>query len=192
MPANFKQSPGKIFFLVGNSGSGKDSLIGYVLEHWPTDRKPLYVPTRVITRPPSPETEKYESITPEEFQELKARDEFTFWWKSYELHYGVRRIILDKVRQGSPVLINVSRQIIAEARTRFENLRVIFVRVPLEITMQRVKDRGREESADLEKRIERARKYQEMPGADYLVENAGKLEDAGRNLLEYLLAETEA
>ncbi len=99
---------------------------------------------RVITRPPSPETEDYESVDDETFLKWEKEGKFSLTWHIYGLHYGIRTEILEWMTQGHPVIINVSRKIIDNARKQFKNLRVIFVQVPFEITAARIKDRGRE------------------------------------------------
>ncbi|MHA1731807.1 MAG: phosphonate metabolism protein/1,5-bisphosphokinase (PRPP-forming) PhnN [Promethearchaeota archaeon] len=178
---------GTLFLIVGNSGSGKDSLIRYVLENWPEGVPPPHVPTRVITRPPSPETEDFESATPEEFDALQSAGEFALWWTSYGMRYGVPKNIVDELESGRPVVVNVSRQVIPEARGKFPSVKVVFVRVPLEVTLERIKSRGREAGEDLERRIERARGNQDLQDADFVVDNTGSLEEAGSALRDYVL-----
>ena len=53
--------------------------------------------------------------------------------------------------------------------------------------MQRIKDRKRESEVLLKERIERARKNQKFPEADFTINNAGELDDAVNNCLTYLL-----
>jgi phosphonate metabolism protein PhnN/1,5-bisphosphokinase (PRPP-forming) len=91
------------------------------------------------------------------------------------------------LEKGHPVIINVSRTIVEEAREKYSNLRVIFVEVPFEITYQRIKDRKRESEDLLKKRIERARKNQYFPEADFVVDNSGKLDDAVHQVLNYII-----
>ena len=86
------------------------------------------------------------------------------------------------------VIINVSRTIIPEARETYKNLKVIFVKVPFEITLQRIKNRGRETDEELQKRIQRAKTHQSFPDADFVVDNSGDLEDAIDQFLEYVLS----
>lgn len=178
---------GTLFLLIGNSGSGKDSLINWVFENWPSNVQAPIIPTRIITRPPSPETEEFDSISEDKFQDLSKAGAFTLQWKSYNIYYGVKAEIEDSIAQGRSVLVNVSRQIVEETRSRLPNVCAIFVKVPLHITEARIRDRGREEGADLEERLERARQNQDFPGADYVVDNSGDLENAGRQLLKILL-----
>jgi ribose 1,5-bisphosphokinase len=178
---------GALFLLIGNSGSGKDSLIEWVLKNWPNGKDPPFMPTRVITRPPSPETEEFKSVSEAEFHELSEKGAFSLQWKSYGIYYGVSKQIEIMMGQGRTVLVNVSRQIVEKTRTQFPNVLVVFVKVPFQITEARLRARGREHGTALEDRIERARQNQEFPGADYIVDNSGDLESAGRQLLAILL-----
>ena len=180
-------APGILFLLVGNSGSGKDTLLKWVLDNWPKDAPPLYVPTRVITRPPSPDTENYISVTPEEFSDKMNRGEFVLFWESYGIKYGVPRIIVDHLNRGLPVIVNVSRQIINETRQRFPRVKVIFIHVPIPILIERLKKRGRERESDLEKRLLRAEINEYLPGADFVIENSGTVEEGGQQLLDALI-----
>ncbi|MHA1340549.1 MAG: phosphonate metabolism protein/1,5-bisphosphokinase (PRPP-forming) PhnN [Promethearchaeota archaeon] len=179
----------KLFLIVGNSGSGKDSLINEVVKNFPKDLPEVKVPKRVITRPPSPETEDYESVDEETFLKMKENGEFALDWHIYGLYYGVRKEILDWVKNKHPVLINVSRKILDEAKKKFPNVKIIFIKVPFEITAQRIRERGREDEEMIKERLERARKNQDCPQADYVVDNSGDLEEAGKKLLEIILSE---
>jgi phosphonate metabolism protein PhnN/1,5-bisphosphokinase (PRPP-forming) len=182
---------GTLILLIGNSGSGKDSLIQWVSDHWPHDRIPPIIPVRVITRPPSPETEAYQSISEEKFQALSKLNAFSLQWKSYGIYYGVKAEIEDYLTQGRSVLVNVSRQIVEDARSRLPRVCVIFVKVPLQITQERIRARGREHGEDLERRLERARNNQEFPTADYQIDNSGDLATAGDQLLKVLFTVLE-
>ena len=180
---------GKLFFIVGNSGSGKDSLVQEVIDMYPPTEKEIKIPVRVITRPPSPETEDYESIDDATFLKWDKEEKFALTWFIYGLHYGIRTEIFEWLELGHPVIINVSRKIIESARKRFKNLKVIFVHVPFEITAARIKDRGREDKEAMQARLERARKNQNLPSADFVVDNSGDLKIAAKTMLDYILSE---
>ncbi|MFX1294037.1 MAG: phosphonate metabolism protein/1,5-bisphosphokinase (PRPP-forming) PhnN [Promethearchaeota archaeon] len=178
---------GTLFLLIGNSGSGKDSLIKWVVKAWPSTKLPPIVPTRLITRPPSPRTETFRSISIEEFQDLLKAGALSLYWKSYGINYGVRIEIETALAQGRSVLVNVSRQIVEETRHRFPKVCVIFIKVPFHIIKARLSARGREHGIDLEERIERAQHNQNFPSADYVIDNSGELHNAGQQLLNLLL-----
>jgi len=176
---------GTLFLLTGNSGSGKDSLISGLIENYPLNLKQIIAPKRFITRPPS-ESENNISITPKEFRELEEKGDFALSWHIYELDYGIPKHIEEWLEKGHPVLINVSRTVIDVARRKYKNTKVVFVEVPFEITLQRIRDRKRENEELLNRRIERARQNQKLPTADFSVNNSGELDDAISQLLEYI------
>ena len=181
-----KNYPGTLFLVVGNSGSGKDSIIYGLLNKYPSNMKPLKLVKRYITRPPS-ETELNNPITVEEFKNLENQEKFALKWHIYGLDYGVPIEIDNWLKEGHPVIVNVSRTIVKVAKEKYENIRTIFVDVPFEITLQRVQERGRESGDLLDERIERARKSQKFPKADFIIDNSGKLEDAINQLLNYVI-----
>ena len=182
-----KNFPGTLFLVVGNSGSGKDSIMRGVIERYPSNLKSLYLTQRYITRPYS-DTEDSIDVKPEDFKKLSLQGEFVLEWQIYGLDYGVPIEIDYWLEKGHPVLVNVSRSIIKKARRIYQNILVVFIDAPFEITLKRVKERARESGARLEERILRARQNQDMPDADFIVDNSGDLEDAINQFLEYLIS----
>ena len=79
---------GTLFLVVGNSGSGKDSIIKTVLERYPSDLKSIRLTQRYITRPPSKDEDNI-SINPEKFREMSKQGKFALEWHIYGLDYGV-------------------------------------------------------------------------------------------------------
>ncbi|UCC19019.1 MAG: hypothetical protein JSV62_13065, partial [Promethearchaeota archaeon] len=126
-------------------------------------------------------------ITPAEFKEMDEKGNFALKWYIYGLYYGIPIEIEDYLKKGHPVIINVSRTIVKKAREQYDNVKVIFIDVPFNITYQRIKDRKRENEELLKERIERARKNQEFPDADVVIDNSGDLDDAIDVFLKYLL-----
>jgi ribose 1,5-bisphosphokinase len=141
---------------------------------------------RYITRPPS-ETEKNISITAEEFQKMESNNEFALNWHIYGLDYGVPIEIDEWLKDGYLVVVNVSRTIVPLARQKYKNIKVVFIEVPFDVTLERIKDRGRETGKRLEERIERARKNQKFQGADFIIDNSGNLDDAIIKFLDYIV-----
>ncbi len=180
---------GLLFLLIGNSGSGKDSILNEVLSSWPQNMAPIKVPQRYITRP-SHKTEPFLSVSPEEFTKMKTNNEFSLTWHIYDLDYGVPKTVENWLSDGIMVVVNVSRTIIPQARQKFPNLKVIFVKVPFEITLDRIKSRGREAENDemFKERVKRAKKNQNFPDADIIIDNSGDLQIAVKIFREYLLS----
>lgn len=171
---------------MGNSGSGKDSIISGAIKNYPTNLKKIHVPKRFITRPSS-KFEKNVFISTERFKEMEQKGKFALKWHIYGLDYGVPIEIDEWLKKGHPVAVNVSRTIIDETCKEYKNIKVIFIEVPFDLTVKRMKERGRESKERLKERIERARTNQKLPEADFIVDNSGNLEDAIEQFLNILV-----
>ncbi|TKJ23482.1 MAG: phosphonate metabolism protein/1,5-bisphosphokinase (PRPP-forming) PhnN [Promethearchaeota archaeon Loki_b31] len=178
---------GTLFLVVGNSGSGKDSIIKAVLERYPSDLKSIRLTQRYITRPPS-ENEENISTSPKEFRKMSKQGKFALEWHIYGLDYGVPIEIDSWLKKGHPMLVNVSRTIVKKACQIYRNLKIVFIEVPFEITLKRLKARARESGKRLEERIERAKKNQKFSDADFIVDNSEELENAVNQFLNYVIS----
>ena len=83
-----KNFAGTLFLVVGNSGSGKDSIIYGTAKNYPTDLKQVHIIKRYITREPDENEDNY-CITEEEFQKMDDEGKFALKWHIYRLNYGV-------------------------------------------------------------------------------------------------------
>jgi len=180
---------GRLFLIVGNTGSGKDSLLTEVQARWPISVEPIRIPRRYVTRP-AHKSEQYISVTPGEFEDLKRKNKFWLTWHVYNTDYGISTIILDWLSRRQHVVVNVSREIIPRARSTIPDLKVIFVSVPLEITLQRMRSRRRESENEqsFQQRLHRAKDNQTLKGADFIVDNSGALDVSAKKLRNYLLS----
>ena len=118
---------------------------------------------------------------------MSEKGKFALEWHIYGLDYGVPIEIDDWLKEGETVLVNVSRSIVKIARGIYLNMVVVFIEVPLEITLKRVKERARESGKRLEERIQRAKKNQNFPDADYVVDNSGDLNYSIDQFINYIL-----
>jgi len=121
---------------------------------------------------------------------MKDNHEFSLSWHSFDLDYGVPKLVENWLSDGKIVIINVSRTIIPQARKKFPDLKVIFVKVPFEITLARIKSRGREAENDemFKQRVKRAKENQNFPDADIIIDNSGDLQIAVKNFRKYLIS----
>jgi ribose 1,5-bisphosphokinase len=173
--------------IVGNSGAGKDSLIRETARQWPADLPPLTAPRRYITRPPHA-SEPFLSTTTAEFQALQSQGRFCLAWTSYGMSYGVSKEVLGDLNSGKPALVNVSRQVIREARETLPGVLVAYVHVPLEVSMARIQGRGREDhgSDAYQARIRRAKANPGLEAADIVIDNNGSLQSAASQLRVFI------
>ncbi len=180
---------GTLVLVVGNSGSGKDSIITGVINKYLLFPNGLEIrsPARYITRPISPD-EKNKQVNPETFTLMKKEGNLALHWNIYGLQYGVPIEIEDWLAKGCIVVVNVSRNIIEIAKAQYERIKVVFIKVPLEITIERIVKRGRESGKNLEERIERAKINQDFEDADLIIDNTGDLNDSIDSLLNFLIS----
>lgn len=139
----------RIFAIVGPSGAGKDTLISGAL----AARPDLRLVRRVITRPEALGGEDFEGITEAEFTARKAAGEFALDWRAHGLAYGIPT---DQITGGADIMFNGSRAALPAAMERFPGLHVVVITAPGTILGARLAARGREEAADVSRRLARA------------------------------------
>jgi phosphonate metabolism protein PhnN/1,5-bisphosphokinase (PRPP-forming) len=145
-------SHGKLFFVVGPSGAGKDTLLAGALAADPS----LHWAQRVISRPQTGQGEPFEPCTEAQFQARLAAGEFALHWQAHGLFYGVPHAQLAPLAAGQTVLLNGSRGAIAQARAAFPQMQILLITAPAALLAQRLAARGRESRADIEARLARA------------------------------------
>ena len=154
---------GRLIYLMGPSGSGKDSLLQAA-------RAPLEVhgclfARRVITRSAEAVGEDAVGVTPAEFERLEGEGAFALSWRANGLAYGIPREINDWLSAGQDVLINGSRGHLEAARQRYPDLLAILLQVDEAVLRQRLLARGRETPEQIEQRLARSRSFGPVGGA---------------------------
>ena len=109
---------------------------------------------RMVTRPGHAPGDI--ATTPDDFEAARRRGAFVLSWHAHGLAYGVPRDIAKALEEGRCVIANVSRGVVAEARTAFPRVRVIHVDAPATLLRQRLAQRDREPAGEQEERIKRA------------------------------------
>lgn len=174
--------PGCIVLVVGPSGAGKDTLIR--LARTALAGEPRYVfPRRLVTRPPSAD-EDNDQIDEAAFAEGCADGRFTLSWRAHGLGYALPAEAGRLASEGRVVVCNVSRRVIAQARTAVSRVSVVEVTAPSDILAQRLAVRGRVEDGDLAGRLARAVRVE----ADLSILNVGPPDAAAARLVAHLRA----
>ncbi|MCD9149142.1 phosphonate metabolism protein/1,5-bisphosphokinase (PRPP-forming) PhnN [Pseudophaeobacter flagellatus] len=145
-------SVGPVIAVVGASGVGKDSLMEALAARDPR----LCLMRRVVTRAPEAGGEDYDAVSEDAFCELVKAGHFALHWHAHGLHYGIPLAIEDLRAQGHGVLVNLSRAVLATAQEVFGDLIVLSVTARPEILAERLTKRGREDSAEVQRRLARA------------------------------------
>ena len=177
-----------LFFFVGNSGSGKDSLMKSAAQKLENMGNSVFIVKRYITRS-NHSSEEYFSISKEEFVRMKNENIFALDWSIYDLYYGCPKIFEEKLKDGHIVFINVSRSVLNECKKNFPNSKIIFLKVPIEIAKQRLLQRGRETGKALQKRLDRMKENITIPFQCIEIESNNKLEKTVEILVSKIIRE---
>lgn len=180
--------PGRLVLVVGPSGAGKDTLIAELRTRLDGDERYLF-PRRIVTRPPSPAEDNVEADDAT-FLAIAEAGGFAFTWSAHNHRYGIPASVDHAIYGGRTVICNVSREIVAEARQRYEAVTVVEINAPADILKTRVAARSRSSDGDAGARVERRIS---MPvEADAVVMNDGEVETAARRLLAIVAGEHRA
>jgi len=186
MSAHAPQAGGLVY-LMGASGSGKDTLLRLAAQRISPD-EPILFAHRYITRPAADAGENAIYLDPAAFARRAALGCFALAWESHGLSYGIGVEIDAWLRAGAWVVVNGSRAHLAQACARYPGLRAVEVRVWPEELARRLAARGRETPADIAGRLTRGRQAFDVPaGCDYRsLNNDGLPEAAAESLLDIL------
>ena len=190
---------GRLIYLIGPSGSGKDSLLDAARPR--LAERGCRIVRRVITRSAEAVGEAAQGVSPEQFAAMDAEGAFALSWQANGLSYGIPRKIDDWLAAGDDVLVNGSRAHLAKARACYPSLRVLLLTVDQAVLRQRLIARGRESLADIEERLARNARFtaERITGNGaglfardtllpdiFLLDNSGALEHTVERLLGYL------
>ena len=173
--------PGRLVLVVGPSGAGKDTLIGFAKAACADDRNIVF-PRRVITRQASA-SEENEEVSAGTFQEELARGEYAVHWEAHGHCYALSRAIDKEIRAGHTVVANVSRTVIAAMRRAYASVLVVSITAPPNVLAERLAMRGRGSDGRIEHRLQRT-VYETAP--DFTIINTGSAEYHARQLVRII------
>lgn len=174
----------RLVYVMGPSGAGKDSVLGWLREHLPPGLQ-MHWARRCITRAPDAGGESHEAVTSADFEAMCARGEFAMHWQANGLGYGIRQRELAPLSQDGWVLVNGSREYFARARERFPALTGLYLGASERTLLARLRARGREDEAQVQARVARALA---LPSPAGVIEvcNDSDLASAGQQVLQAL------
>lgn len=176
----------ELFYVIGPSGCGKDSLLNYV-RCKVSSQDSLIFAHRYITRSADAGGENHIALSEREFDQRLQQGLFALHWQSHGFKYGLGVEINHWLSEGLTVVVNGSRGYLDEATRRYPNIKPVLIAVSQEQLMARLKKRGRESPGEIEKRLQRARQYANLEHpALHIVSNNSELHQAGDNLLHLL------
>lgn len=183
--------PGKLIYLIGPSGSGKDSLIDAARED--LNHCNVLVVRRVITRSAESKGEQAVGVSGAAFEQRVAAGEFAMHWAANGLRYGIPRLIEQQLAEGHNVLVNGSRAYLPHAVERFPHLVPIMLTVEGRVLRERLARRGRETADEIEQRLARndqliadATRWEQGEVRITLLDNSSSLATTVAALLEVL------
>ncbi|MDP1656583.1 MAG: phosphonate metabolism protein/1,5-bisphosphokinase (PRPP-forming) PhnN [Hylemonella sp.] len=171
-----------LIYVVGPSGSGKDSLIAYAREQLGAEPGVCFA-HRYITRPADAGGENHVALTPQEFDARLHARLFALHWQSHGLHYGIGIEINQWLGKGVVVVVNGSRAHLPQARASYPELRPVHITVSSEILRQRLLARGRETEEQVAQRLARNCQLDNSPTSGVVIRNDDRLEVAGEALV---------
>ena len=174
---------GRIVYVMGASGAGKDSLL--MIMRRLLSGFPVAFSRRYITRPATSGGERHIPVSQSRFEELSSRGYFSLQWTSHGLRYGISSSSDRVLEYGVSLIVNGSRAAFPQAVSRYPDLLPVFVSVPPQILRERLIKRGRERGEELEERLRGA--CMPVPGKELVtewinVDNSGNIDDSAHIL----------
>jgi len=187
---------GKLFIIVGPSGSGKSSVLMEFKKRHPEYTYPLSATTRLM-REGEKDGDIYHFYTKERFEEGLKKDEFLEWAIVHQdNYYGlIKETLMKSLESGETVVREVDIQGFDSIRKKIpkKNLVTIFITVPdKQELIDRIVHRATISKDELKKRLESMhREFARARDCDYLVENKfGELEKTVAKMEEIIKNES--
>jgi len=176
-----------LYYIIGASGSGKDSLITYARKNLPDEAKVAFS-HRYITRDSNAGNENHVALTEKEFKLRIMYGFFAMHWHSHGFYYGIGNEVSDWLDRGFNVVVNGSREYLSQAAIDFEQLCPVLIEVDISTLQKRLKERGRENAAEISLRLLRAKALSQEINHPRLIriQNDNPLEESGKLLLSVL------
>ncbi|SAK92684.1 ATP-binding protein PhnN [Caballeronia pedi] len=173
----------KLIYVMGPSGAGKDSLLGFARERVGTR---VMFAHRYITRAAA-DGENHIVLSHDEFASRLSYGLFAMHWESLGLRYGIGIEVDAWLARGMPVVVNGSRQHAELALARYPDARFVHIDATPAVLASRLARRAREDARQIEARLARRPSFELPPHARVVkIDNSGMLADAGTQFLDVL------
>lgn len=174
-----------LVYLMGASGSGKDSLLRYGRERL-AEHPSIVFAHRYITRAADSGGENHVALTAQEFAARQRAGLFALCWESHGHAYGIGIEINQWLAKGITVVVNGSRQYLGAAQERYPELLPVWIDVSPHILRERLLLRARENEAEIAARLARHQGMGQTGRNGCIIHNDGPLAEAGETLVDLL------
>ncbi|MBV8680053.1 MAG: phosphonate metabolism protein/1,5-bisphosphokinase (PRPP-forming) PhnN [Aquitalea sp.] len=175
---------GRLWYVMGPSAAGKDSLLAYVRQHLPAESGVVFA-HRYITRPADAGGENHIALSTAEFRQRQRDGCFALCWQRNALHYALGVEVLSWLEKGLTVVVSGSRAALPQAQLLLPQLQAVWITASPALRAARLAARGRESAQQIEARLREAEAFQPPAGCTVL-HNDGELAVAGEQLLALL------
>ncbi|WP_045222972.1 phosphonate metabolism protein/1,5-bisphosphokinase (PRPP-forming) PhnN [Desulfonatronum thioautotrophicum] len=183
---------GRLIYVVGPSGSGKDTLLDYARQRLDGAGRVAFA-HRYITRPADAGGENHIALTDKEFAMRCRAGLFAMNWHSHAMDYGVGIEIDCWLAKGVSAVVNGSRAYLPQARKSHPDLRLIWITAGEDTIRTRLVARGRENTGQIQERLERDARFSGRLMDDaVIIPNEGPVAEAGEQLVAAILREIES
>lgn len=177
---------GHLVVVVGPSGAGKDSLLNAANKQF-NDHPRIQFVQRVITRPCDPASEVHDSVSEAQFKEQERAGAFSVWWQANGLYYGLPASVHTGLEHGQLLIANGSRAALPAIREAFKALTIVHVCASNSALAERLANRSRESTEQIEQRLQRNLNMQPIIGKDVItIDNSGDREIAIKHFISLL------
>ncbi|MFC3606535.1 phosphonate metabolism protein/1,5-bisphosphokinase (PRPP-forming) PhnN [Stutzerimonas tarimensis] len=177
---------GRLIYLVGPSGAGKDSLLEACRERLLLQE--CRIAPRQVTRVSGEPEGGTSCISPDEFEALERSAAFALHWHANGIAYGIPLVIDQWLAEGYSVVVNGSREYLPQALCRYPGMLTVLLSVQPAVLRQRLLQRGRESLDEVEARLARNRRFADGLESEYerviILDNSGPLSDTAERFLQ--------
>ena len=148
----------RLFVISAPSGAGKTSLVSALMEREPQLHLSISYTTRA-QRPGEPHGRHYFFVDAETFRSMEAQGAFLEHARVFDNCYGTARAQVEsQLSEGHGVVLEIDWQGARQVRSRMPDCHSVFILPPsLQVLEQRLRGRGTDEEAVIQRRLAEAR-----------------------------------